>query len=79
MLGYTTSNGGNYGPNAEDTPLVPWLKKHGIGAPRKLICSATSWVNPLAAPHSNFVCARILAQKHTDLPARSQRKECASE
>ena len=31
MLGYTTSCGGNYGPNAEDTPLVPWLKKHQIG------------------------------------------------
>jgi non-ribosomal peptide synthetase component F len=24
-----------------------------------VICSATSWVNPLAAPRSNFVCARI--------------------
>ena len=31
MLGYTTSCGGNYSPNAEDTPLVPWLKKHRIG------------------------------------------------
>ena len=31
LLGYTTSNGGYYSPNSEDTPLVPWLKKHGIG------------------------------------------------
>jgi hypothetical protein len=36
----------------------------------KVICSATLWVNPLAAPRSNFVCARILAQKHTCLPAQ---------
>ena len=30
-----------------------------------MVCSATPWVSPLAAPRSNFVCARILAQKHT--------------
>ena len=33
MLGHTTSNMGLCGPSAEDTPLVPWLAKHGI-APR---------------------------------------------
>ena len=31
MLGYTTSCGGCYAPNAEDTPIVPFLKRHGIG------------------------------------------------
>lgn len=32
MLGYTTSCGGNYGPNAEDTPIVAWLKRHQVGS-----------------------------------------------
>ena len=31
MLGWTSSNLGLCGPNSEDTPLVPWLKKHEIG------------------------------------------------
>ena len=31
MLGWSSSNLGLCGPNSEDTPLVPWLKKHGIG------------------------------------------------
>ena len=32
MLGWTSSNAGLCGPNAMDTPLVPWLKRHGLGA-----------------------------------------------
>jgi hypothetical protein len=34
----------------------------------EVICSATPRVNPPAAPRSNLVCARILAQKLTHLP-----------
>jgi hypothetical protein len=35
-----------------------------------VICSATSWVNPLVAHRSNFVCASKLAQKLTYRPSR---------
>jgi hypothetical protein len=37
--------------------------------PPPVICLATSWVNPLVARRSNFVCASKLAQKLTSLPA----------
>ena len=30
MMRFTTSNMGLCGPSPEDTPLVPWLHKHGI-------------------------------------------------
>ena len=34
---------------------------------------ATSWVSPLVAPSSNFVCASLLARKLIYLPARGGR------
>jgi hypothetical protein len=43
-------------------------------AARRRWCSnllATSWVNPLVAHRSNFVCASQLAQKLTYLPVRA--------